>query len=58
MLTAKCKLYIYNRAGNSKPKRKQDIAPGDLAKLRECFGDPRTAEDTRRFPNGVVYNGV
>ena len=53
MITAKCKLY--NKAGISKPKRKQDIAPGDLAKLRKYFGDPRTAEDPRRLSQAVWF---
>lgn len=53
MFTAKCKLY--NKAGNPKPKRKQDIAPGDLAKLKEYFGDPKTAENPRRLSQAVWF---
>ena len=52
MFMAKCKLY--NKTGNSKPK-KQDIAPGDLAKLRDFFGDPRTAENPRRLSQAVWF---
>ena len=37
MFTAKCRLY--NKSGNSKPKRKQDIAP-------------RNDERKRKLPNG------
>ena len=54
MFTAKCKLY--NKFGNSKPKRKQDIASGDLAKLKDiCLGDQQTAEQPRRLTQAVWF---
>lgn len=53
MFTAKCKLY--NKSGNAKPKRKQDIAPGDLAKLREYLGDPQTFDNPKRLSQAVWF---
>ena len=50
---AKCKLYA--AMGNAKAKRKEEIAPGDLQKIRDFIADDRTAKDPRRLSQAVWF---
>ena len=50
---AKCKLYA--AMGNAKAKRKKEIAPGDLQKIRNYIADDRTGKDSRRLSQAVWF---
>lgn len=51
--TAKCKLYA--RQGHAKPQRKEDIAEGDLTKIKEYLGSENTALDPRKLQQAVWF---
>ena len=51
--TAKCKMYA--RKGNPKPQRKEDIAVGDLAKIKEYFGSEDTVLNPRKLQQAVCF---
>ena len=50
---AKCKLYA--KLGNPKPKRKEEIAPGDLEKIKMYISDASTMTDPRRLTRAVWF---
>ena len=51
--TAKCKLYA--QKGNPKPKRKEDIAEGDLSKIHGYLGSDATTQEPRRLQQAVWF---